>query len=169
MTIRKMAVECPKLDPSYTVAEQFRGAANIQWVARFCGDYLGARDEYRDAVDLCVIHRAKFLQGLTDHTSIGPMGVPAMPVIVKPGYYVTRDGRKALIQEIRTPDQLGLTTFEDCTAFNCSGSIEKMFRGKPSFRGLDTWHTNGRRLPLKESPGDIVGPYIAAYSFEGRE
>jgi hypothetical protein len=75
-----------------------------------------------------------------------------LPTIIRfPGDYVTRDGRRVTIREIKeNPDP---TT----TAFGVKGSIWKMFRGKERPRVNNIWHVSGRSLPLDESPADIVG------------
>jgi hypothetical protein len=75
-----------------------------------------------------------------------------MPIVVHvPGDYVTRDGRRVTVREIKPNDDLTVT------AFTVKGSIWKMFRGKESPRVNNIWHVCGRSLPLKESPADIVG------------
>lgn len=64
MPVRKLAVEKAALDDRYKIGESYCGVANIQWVVTFCGDYLGHADSYHEAVDIAVMHRAKFLQSL---------------------------------------------------------------------------------------------------------
>jgi hypothetical protein len=55
-------------------------------------------------------------------------------MITETGDYLTRDGTKVTIHEIR----LGTSTFE------AKGSIWKMFRGKLRPRGYDIWKTDGQ-------------------------
>lgn len=74
-----------------------------------------------------------------------------LPVIVtSPGIYVTRNGARVMVHNIKPAPS------PDVTAFTVQGSIERMFRGKPRFRGYEIWHVSSRAYPLKESGRDIV-------------
>jgi hypothetical protein len=76
----------------------------------------------------------------------------SLPTIVRhPGDYVTRDGRRVTIREIKGEYD------PTATAFRAKGSIWKMFRGKERPRDLNIWHVSGRNSPLEQSPADIVG------------
>lgn len=74
-----------------------------------------------------------------------------LPVIVtSPGTYGTRNGERVMVHNIKPAPS------PDVTAFTVQGSIERMFMGKPRFRGYEIWHVSGRAYPLKESGRDIV-------------
>ncbi len=77
-------------------------------------------------------------------------------VIVGPGDYVSRDGRRITIRDVKAPPEPGSTMFA------ASGSVWREFRGKVRPHGYGTWHVSGRRLPLSETPSDIVAPWVAA-------
>lgn len=81
-----------------------------------------------------------------------------LPVVIDgPGIYTLRNGGRACIHEVKPfVDPRGLVTREEVTAFEAKGSIERTFRGKMRFMGLDSWHVSGRRLPVTESLYDIV-------------
>ena len=67
-------------------------------------------------------------------------------MITETGDYLTRDGTKVTIFEIR----LGTSTFE------AKGSVWKMFRGKVRPRGFNIWQTNGQHMAVGEHRLDIV-------------
>lgn len=76
-----------------------------------------------------------------------------LPVVIDgPGDYVTRDGRRVTIRQVReaTPGT---------TSFSATGSVWTERRGVTRARGQDVWHVSGRHLVLRESGQDIVGPY----------
>lgn len=74
-----------------------------------------------------------------------------LPVIVtSPVIYVTRNGARVMVHDVKPAPS------HDVTAFTVQGSIERMFRGKPSFRGYEIWHVSGRAYSHKESGRDIV-------------
>lgn len=78
-----------------------------------------------------------------------------LPVVVSgPGDYVSRDGRRITVHEVRAAGE------PDTTVFAATGSVWREFRGKVRPRGFCTWHVSGRRLPLDEAPSDIVGPWM---------
>ena len=80
-----------------------------------------------------------------------------LPVIVTaPGLYRTRDGRRVQVHTVKPNADLTVT------AFTAGGAIERMFRGKLTFRGFDIWHVSGRAYPLQESPRDIVASETTA-------
>lgn len=90
---------------------------------------------------------------MKDH---GPGGfAPALndlpDVVDGPGEYVTRDGRRVTIHEVKSPSA------PDTTAFGASGAIWKDYRGSERPRGFGLWHASGRSMPLEERPSDIVG------------
>jgi len=59
-----------KLDSHYSIRKEFCGFAKAQWVARFCGDWLGSSPKQSTAKTIASQHRALFLSGLTKtHTS----------------------------------------------------------------------------------------------------
>lgn len=66
-----------------------------------------------------------------------------LPVVIKEtGIYIMRNGDRAIINEIKPNEHKSLM------CFTCKGSIEKMFRGKMSFRGFETWHESGLKAGL---------------------
>lgn len=78
-----------------------------------------------------------------------------LPVVIAgPGDYVSRDGRRITIHDVKSPPELGSTLFA------ASGSVWSEFRGAVRPRGYTTWHVSGRRLPLKDTASDIVGRWI---------
>lgn len=82
-----------------------------------------------------------------------------LPVIITgPGLYVCRNGKRVKIHAVELyNDPKGEFDRLEVTAFEAKGAIEKMFRGKMSFRGLDAWHVSGRYKAWgEESPHDIV-------------
>ena len=82
-----------------------------------------------------------------------------LPTIIDgPGEYVTRDGGRATIREVKyLPDHK-----PENTAFAAKGSLWKQFRGKYTPRGHDIWHVSGRGFPLNEAGTDIVGKFDGA-------
>ncbi len=81
-----------------------------------------------------------------------------MPTIIDgPGDYVTRDGRKATVYEVKDMTQ---SLKEHTTLMAAGGHIWKMFRGKLSPRGMHSWHICGRSFALEERPSDIVGKWV---------
>lgn len=83
--------------------------------------------------------------------------VPApsdLPVIIDaPGDYVTRDGDRVTIREVRD-------AVPGTTSFGASGSVWRSMKGITRARGHDVWHVSGRHLVSRESPLDIVGRHI---------
>lgn len=80
-----------------------------------------------------------------------------LPVVIAgPGDYVSRDGCRITIHAVKSPPEPGSTLFA------ASGSVWREFRGKERPRGYSTWHVSGRRLPLDETPSDVVGPWVEA-------
>lgn len=78
-----------------------------------------------------------------------------LPTIVDlPGDYVTRDGARVTIHEVKLRGDDHTTT-----EFLAKGSEWRMFRGKVRPHGFDIWHVSGRGFPLRESGRDIVGRY----------
>lgn len=67
-------------------------------------------------------------------------------MITETGDYLTRDGTRVTIFEIRP----GTSTFE------AKGSVWKMFRGKLRPRGFNIWKTNGQHMAVGEHHLDIV-------------
>lgn len=67
-------------------------------------------------------------------------------MITETGDYLTRDGSKVTIHEIR----LGTSTFE------AKGSVWKLFRGKLRPRGFNIWKTDGHHMAVGEHKLDIV-------------
>jgi hypothetical protein len=76
-------------------------------------------------------------------------------IIETTGDYVTRDGRRVTIHEIK-PGTPGTTSF------SAKGSVWRMSRGKDRPGGLDIWHLSGRNQAQRESTRDIVGPFVSA-------
>lgn len=71
-----------------------------------------------------------------------------LPVLVDaPGYYVTRDGRRAKIERVKT----GITA----PTFNCSGYLypPQGVRKAPEW---NIWRANGRWGGTGENPKDLV-------------
>lgn len=93
--------------------------------------------------------------------------VPApndLPDLVSgPGDYASRDGRRITIRQVKPPPEPGSTMFA------ASGSVWREFRGAVRPHGFVTWHVSGRRLPLVETPSDIVGPWVGAAGDARRE
>ena len=78
------------------------------------------------------------------------IGANELPeVITEPGDYVTRDGRRVTIREIKPGSY-----------FVAKGSIWSLYRGKVRPRGYHIWHKSGRSFPLAECAADIVGPWL---------
>ena len=74
-----------------------------------------------------------------------------LPVIIdSPGDYVTRDGRRVTIRQVRE-------TAPGTTAFGATGGVWKEVKGVTKARSVDVWHVSGRHMVLRESPLDIVG------------
>ena len=67
-------------------------------------------------------------------------------MITETGDYLTRDGTKVTIHEIR----LGTSTFE------AKGSVWKTFRGKLRPRGFNIWKTDGQHKAVGVHRLDIV-------------
>lgn len=67
-------------------------------------------------------------------------------IITEPGIYRMRNGGRALITTISTGPETA----------KAKGQIERMFRGKPRFRGYQTWQTSGAFRFLGESRYDII-------------
>lgn len=81
---------------------------------------------------------------MSDLPDITPLS--SLPTIIdKPGIYILRDGRKALIHEISGP-----------ATFNAKGAIFKPFRGKMRPRGYRGWHPGGRANAIAPHKLDIV-------------
>lgn len=80
------------------------------------------------------------------------------PVIIDgPGIYRLRNGGRARIYDVKPyVDPKGEFDRLEVTAFEAKGWVERMFRGRLCFRGLDAWHVSGRRMPVTEDPRDIV-------------
>ena len=69
-------------------------------------------------------------------------------MIVQPGDYITRDGRRVTVREIRGP------------ATACvKGQIWKMFRGVLRPRGYHTWTIKGRYRFIGDHQADLVGAF----------
>lgn len=82
-----------------------------------------------------------------------------LPVVISgPGDYAARDGRRITIRDVKLPSEPG------STMFGASGSIWREFRGKVRPHGHGTWHVSGRRMPLDETPSDVVGPWVETAS-----
>lgn len=76
-----------------------------------------------------------------------------LPVIIdSPGDYVTRDGRRVTIRQVRD-------TGPGTTSFGAVGGVWRTLRGVTRPRGHDIWHVSGRHLVLRESPQDVIGRY----------
>lgn len=91
---------------------------------------------------------------VNDHEQFIITYLNTLPVIIDTeGVYVTRSGKRVRINEVRPTKSL------DTTAFNALGSVEKMFRGKLSFREHGSWHVSGRTSALKEKGSDIVAKW----------
>lgn len=87
------------------------------------------------------------------------LSINTWPVIIDgPGIYRMRDGTRARIHEIKPfVDPAGKVDRLEVLAFEAKGAFERMFRGKPRFRGLKIWHVSGRYTGgAKESKWDIV-------------
>lgn len=54
-----------KIDARYTVELEFTGAPRAQYVARFCGDWIGAANLQRDAWQLARTHQAQRVDQMT--------------------------------------------------------------------------------------------------------
>lgn len=81
-----------------------------------------------------------------------------LPIVIDgPGIYLTRDGRRARIHEVKEyQPREGEPPRHEVTAFEAKGSAQMLFQGNLVYRGYDCWHVCGRRFPLKESPLDII-------------
>lgn len=76
-----------------------------------------------------------------------------LPVVIDgPGVYRCRDGRLAHVHTVKD----GAAHRTNVTAFDATGSRQRMFRGKECFKGYFAWHISGSYLALGESPYDIV-------------
>ena len=78
-----------------------------------------------------------------------------MSVIVDgPGEYVTRNGGRATVFEVKQGGN------PETTRFDAKGDVWRKVRGK--FRPVDytIWHVSGRKYVLNESKDDIVGRYL---------
>ena len=76
-----------------------------------------------------------------------------LPVIVtQPGDYVTRDGRRVTIHEVTQAMEY---------TYRAKGAFWKMYRGKVRPRGFQAWHVSGRLDVVRETAGDIVGPWLS--------
>lgn len=67
-------------------------------------------------------------------------------LINEPGDYLTRDGTRVTIFEVRP----GTSTFE------AKGSVWSMFRGKLRPRGYNIWKTDGRHMAIGDHSLDII-------------
>lgn len=77
-----------------------------------------------------------------------------LPTVIEAvGDYVTRDGRRVTIHEIKS-------STPGTTSFPAKGSVWRMSRGKDRPGGLDIWHPSGRNQAQRESTRDIVGPFV---------
>lgn len=81
---------------------------------------------------------------MTDVTS-QPLLHQLPTVIDKPGIYVLRDGRKAVIHHIDGP-----------ASFCAKGAVYRAFRGKMRPRGYRGWHPSGRANAVAPHHSDIV-------------
>lgn len=68
-----------------------------------------------------------------------------MIILTEPGDYITRDGNRVTIREVKGP-----------SSWPCKGSVWRMFRGKYVPRGYAIWQANGRYTAVGEHPLDIV-------------
>lgn len=75
-----------------------------------------------------------------------------MPVVVGgTGEYVTRDGRRVVVHEVKDhSDNYSVTRF------NCKGTVYTKHPSGRTTRRFATWHESGRAVPLQESKTDIV-------------
>lgn len=83
-----------------------------------------------------------------------------LPVIIDgPGVYITRNGKRVNIHAVKLyNDPTGTYDRLEVTAFEAKGAVERMFRGKPKFKGYDIWHVSGRYKACNElHPLDIIG------------
>lgn len=83
-----------------------------------------------------------------------------LPVIIDGvGVYITRNGKRVnIVNIVLYNDPTGTYDRLEVTAFEAKGSVERMFRGKPVFKGYDVWHVSGRYKACNElHPLDIVG------------
>lgn len=71
-------------------------------------------------------------------------------VITEPGIYITRNGKRARIDNINPNQNMILN------GHAARGRVERTFRGKLGFRGFEIWHVSGRLQPLEEHPLDII-------------
>ena len=65
--------------------------------------------------------------------------------ITKPGDYLTRDGTRVTIREIKGP-----------STWPCKGAVWRMFRGKYVPEGHAIWKTNGQYLAVGEHRLDLI-------------
>lgn len=74
-----------------------------------------------------------------------------MPTIIHaPGKYVTRDGRTAIIHDVKPPK-------EGVTHFAAKGTVYTPSKSGKTMRSTyNIWHVSGRALVLQESPVDII-------------
>lgn len=87
----------------------------------------------------------------TDETGIAPAPNDLPDIVDGPGEYVTRDGRRVSIHEVKP------SPAPDTTSFGAKGSVWGEFRGRVRPIGYAVWHASGRSMPLEERPSDIVG------------
>tara|TARA_B100000700_G_scaffold311500_2_gene393814 strand:+ start:220893 stop:221228 length:336 start_codon:yes stop_codon:yes gene_type:complete len=81
-------------------------------------------------------------------SAITPMNTK--PVIIDSvGIYLMRNGKRAQIDTVEPHGD------KNVTRFNCKGCVERVFRGKVSFRGYRIWHESGL-ASVFESEWDIL-------------
>lgn len=72
------------------------------------------------------------------------------PVLIDgTGIYKMRNGKRALIHEVKPHGN------KDVTRFNCKGSTEKLVRGKSQFQDYRIWHESGMATAF-EGEWDII-------------
>lgn len=75
-----------------------------------------------------------------------------LPIVVShKGEYITRDGRKVLINEVKPQGDLGTTSF------NCKGNLITVSDTGRERREYNIWHESGRSSVYSELGCDIVG------------
>lgn len=81
-------------------------------------------------------------------------------VIVEPGDYITRDGRRVTIHALElyapAPNQ---PLRHEVTAFEAKGSVWRTVRGVSKPNDYSAWHLSGAYSGIGESPLDIVAPW----------
>ena len=60
-----MRRETSKHDKRYTIAREYCGQVEPQYVARFCGEWLGRSANKSDARNMCDVHRENLISKLT--------------------------------------------------------------------------------------------------------